>query len=68
MSVGKSNAMQYMNKVLSNWKAKGVTTLEQARANSIPNVASAENQVKKSDKYTKEQLNSFFSNLDEVEI
>ena len=25
-------------------------------------------QVKKSDKYTKEQLNSLFSNLDEVEI
>ena len=68
MSVGKSNAMQYMNKILSNWKAKGVTTLEQAKANSMPVTVSSDNQVKKSDKYTKEQLNSFFSNLDEVEI
>lgn len=68
MSVGKSNAMQYMNKILSNWKAKGVTTLEQAKANSTPTTGSVDNQVKKSDKYTKEQLNSFFSNLDEVEI
>lgn len=66
LSVGKSNAVQYMNKILSSWKNKGVTTLEQAQANSSFNVV--ENQVKKSDKYTKEQLNSLFSNLDEVEI
>ena len=67
LSVGKSNAMQYMNKVLAGWKSKGVTTVEQAKANSIF-VAENNNQVKKSDKYSKEQLNSFFSNLDEVEI
>ena len=55
-----------MNKILSNWKTKGITTLEQAKLNST--FAPVDNQVKKSDKYTKEQLNSFFSNLDEVEI
>lgn len=66
LSVGKSNAMQYMNKILSTWKAKGVTTLEQAQANS--NIVSTDLQTKKSDKYSKEQLGSFFSNLDEVEI
>lgn len=66
LSVGKSNAMQYMNKILSSWKAKGITTLEQAQATS--NFATSEIQVKKSDKYSKEQLNSLFSNLDEVEI
>ena len=66
LSVGKANAMQYMNKILSSWKAKGVTTLEQAEANS--SFGYTEIQNKKSDKYTKEQLNSFFSNLDEVEI
>ena len=66
LSSGKSNAMQYMNKILSNWKAKGVTTIDQAKLNST--FVPADNQVKKSDKYTKEQLNSFFSNLDEVEI
>ena len=66
ISVGKSNAMQYMNKILSSWKAKGITTLEQAQSTS--NFATSETQVKKSDKYSKEQLNSFFSNLDEVEI
>jgi len=66
LSSGKSNAMQYMNKILSNWKAKGVTSLEQAKLNL--SFVPVDNQVKKSDKYTKEQLNSFFSNLDEVEI
>ena len=68
LSVGKSNAMQYMNKVLSSWKSLGVTTLEQAKANSLSASSSLETQVKKSDKYTKEQINSLFSNLDEVEI
>lgn len=66
LSVGKSNAMQYMNKILSSWKTNGVTTLEQSKASST--FVSADNNVKKSDKYTKEQLNSLFSNLDEVEI
>ena len=55
-----------MNKILSSWKAKGVTNLEQAQLNS--NFVTTVEQVKKSDKYTKEQLNSLFSNLDEVEI
>ncbi len=66
LSVGKSNAMQYMNKILSSWKAKNITSMEQAKLNS--NFVAGEAQVQKSDKYTKEQLNSFFSNLDEVEI
>lgn len=66
LSVGKSNSMQYMNKILSSWKAKGVVTLEQAKANATFETAGV--QVKKSDKYTKEQINSLFSNLDEVEI
>ena len=65
-SIGKANAMQYMNKILSSWKAKGVETLEQAKANSM--IIAETTQIKKSDKYTKEQLNSLFSNLDEVEI
>ena len=66
LSAGKTNAMQYMNKILANWKNKGISTLEQAKSNST--IVAVDNQVKKSDKYTKEQLNSFFSNLDEVEI
>jgi len=66
LSIGKTNPMQYMNKILSSWKSKGVTNIEQAKANS--SFGFENNQVKKSDKYTKEQLNSLFSNLDEVEI
>jgi len=66
LSMGKTNPMQYMNKILSSWKTKGVTTVEQAKANSSFGFETT--QVKKSDKYTKEQLNSLFSNLDEVEI
>lgn len=66
LSFGKANAMQYMNTILANWKTKGVTSVEQAKLNSSISQQTAE--IKKSDKYTKEQLNSFFSNLDEVEI
>ena len=66
LSIGKANAMQYMNKILASWKSKGITNVEQAKANSSVDNSSV--QTKKSDKYTKEQLNSFFSNLDEVEI
>jgi DnaD/phage-associated family protein len=53
LSVGKANAMQYMNKILAGWKAKGITTIEQAKANSSFEPVAA---AKKSDKYTKEQL------------
>lgn len=66
LSMGKSNAMQYMNKVLASWKSQGITTLDKAKQTSTPDASSKVE--KKSDKYTKEQLNSFFSNLDEVEI
>ena len=68
LSMGKANAMQYMNKILSSWKSKGINTLEQAKANTTFTAPVQQDQVKKSDKYTKEQLNSLFSNLDEVEI
>ena len=66
LSFGKANAMQYMNTILANWKSKGVNSVEQAKLNSSTSQQTTE--IKKSDKYTKEQLNSFFSNLDEVEI
>ena len=68
LSVGKSNAMQYMNKILSSWKSKGISTLDKAKENTIFTAPTQQEQIKKSDKYTKEQLNSLFSNLDEVEI
>lgn len=66
LAVGKSNAIQYMNKVLSSWKSQGINTLDKAKLNSqFDNTCKPES---KSAKYTKEQLNSLFSNLDEVEI
>ena len=66
LAVGRSNAIQYMNKILSSWKSQNITTLDKAKANSI--FAPTTKVENKADKYTKEQLNSLFSNLDEVEI
>lgn len=66
LAMGKSNAIQYMNKVLASWKSQGINSLDKAKLNSqFENTSKSE---PKSAKYTKEQLNSLFSNLDEVEI
>ena len=61
----KSNAMQYLNKILSNWSSQGVKTLEKAKSIKVDIVA------EKSfihNNYSKEQISSLISNLDEVEV
>jgi len=66
LSVDKSNAIQYMNKILSNWKNQGVNTIEKAKANSQPQSV-IDNKPTQS-KYTKEELNALFSNLEYKEV
>lgn len=61
----KSNAMQYLNKILSNWNSQGVKTLIKAQAMKV--------ETKQEDSfihnnYTKEQIASLITNLDEVEV
>ena len=65
LSKDKANAMQYLNKLLSNWNGQGVKTLKQAQGSKVEIV---ENKSYIRNDYTKEQINSLISNLDEVEV
>ncbi len=65
LSKDKSNAMQYLNKVLSNWNSQGVKTLDKAQQTKVEVV---ENNSFIHNQYSKEQIKSLISNLDEVEV
>ncbi len=65
LSKDKSNAMQYLNKILSNWNSQGVKTLELAKNSKVETVA---NNSFIHNQYSKEQIKSLISNLDEVEV
>ena len=65
LSKDKSNAMQYLNKILSNWNSQGLKTLakvEHLKAEVLEKTSFIHNQ------YSKEQIKSLISNLDEVEV
>lgn len=65
MSVGKANAVQYLNKILSNWNGEGIKTVEQAKS---VRVDSPQTSSFIHNNYTKEQIASLITNLDEVEV
>ena len=65
LSAGKTNALQYLNKILSNWNSAGLKTLEQVKQ---VKVEDNEKQEFIHNNYTKEQIASFITNLDEVEV
>jgi len=65
LSKDKANAMQYLNKILSNWNSQGVKTLEKAKAMKVEN---EESMKFIHNNYTKEQISSLIANLDEVEV
>lgn len=65
LSKDKSNALQYLNKILSNWNSQGVKTLEKAQSSKVE---TNENSSFIHNNYTKEQISSLISNLDEVEV
>ncbi|MCQ2564534.1 MAG: DnaD domain protein, partial [Clostridia bacterium] len=64
LSKDKVNAMQYLNKILSNWNTNGQKTLEKVKTTTLPQ---EENNFIHNN-YTKEQIASFLTNLDEVEV
>ena len=65
LSKDKSNAINYLNKILSNWNSQGIKTIDKARQTKVedsqPNKFIHNN-------YTQEQITSLISNLDEVEV
>lgn len=65
LSAGKTNALQYLNKILSNWNTAGTKTLEQAKQTKVEDTEKADFIH---NNYTKEQIASFITNLDEVEV
>ena len=65
LSAGKTNALQYLNKILSNWNSAGLKTLEQVKQVKIED---SEKTDFIHNNYTKEQIASFITNLDEVEV
>ena len=70
LSRDKNNPMQYLNKVLSSWHAKGVKTVEDGKKY-IPQEASqtAKTTQNYSNRdYSKTDLNALFDNLEEIEL
>lgn len=65
LSANKTNALQYLNKILSNWNTAGLKTLEQVKQTKIDDNEKADFIH---NNYTKEQIASFITNLDEVEV
>ena len=55
-----------MNKILSNWKNQGINTIEKAMATSTK--SPVEETKSTQSKYTKEELNALFSNLEYKEV
>ena len=67
LSAGRNNALSYLNKILSNWNESGVKTLDKAKITSS-NLPKEEPTKLIHNNYTKEQISSLISNLDEVEV
>lgn len=67
LSAGRNNALSYLNKILSNWNESGVKTLDKAKA-TASNLPKEETSKLIHNNYTKEQISSLISNLDEVEV
>lgn len=65
LSAGKTNALQYLNKILSNWNSSGLKTLAQVQQSKVD---TPEQSDFIHNNYTKEQIASFITNLDEVEV
>lgn len=65
LSKDKSNAMQYLNKILSNWNSQGAKTLDKV---SNIKVETTDGGSFIHNNYTKEQISSLIANLDEVEV
>lgn len=70
LSKDKAQPMQYLNKILADWKDKNIDTVDKAKEISQSNTQTKSKNTKNSAiirqrEYTKEELESVFSNIDE---
>ena len=65
LAQNKANAMQYLNKILSNWNGQGIKSIELAKQTKTE-LSSEQNFIHNN--YTIEQISSLITNLDEVEV
>lgn len=66
LSAGKSSAIQYLNKILSNWKQQNVTTIEQASTQAKTDITTQKENT--SPEISKERLSALFGNLEFVDV
>ena len=70
LAEGTLNPMQYINKILKDYKAQGITTVEKAKQQKIKvdsdKVKKVNNANVKQNTYNTSELNSLFASLDEV--
>lgn len=67
---GKEGAMKYLSRVLSDWHAKGITTIDEAKK-TTPLSVLTQQQPKQNftgRSYTREQMNALFQSIDDIEI
>lgn len=71
LAVGKSQPMQYINKILSNWKEQNISTLNEAKQTAqtvAPKQVEPQKPQFMTHSFSSEELNALFDNLDEVKI
>lgn len=69
LAKGKESAMKYLSRTLSDWHAKGITTIEEAKK-TTPLVATFEKPKQNftGRSYTREQMNALFQSIDDIEV
>jgi len=60
--------MPYINKILADWKSKGLKALDECKAASTPTAQAPEQKPLQTHTYTAEQLNALIDNINEVEF
>lgn len=70
IAINKVQPMQYINKVLSNWKEQGITTIDAAKSVLVENVEKRQETKQEfmTHSFSSEELNALFDNLDEVKL
>lgn len=69
ISSKKENPLQYLSRVLSDWHAKGISTAEEAKKTTpISDTFAKPKQNFTGRSYTREQMNSLFQSIDDIEI